>query len=164
MLLGFTGEHQQKVDGKGRMSVPADFRRVLEAGDPTWSSGLPPRAVLQYGRHLKNNLQIYTVDEFNRIRAKIDAMPLGSPERKHLSGVVLGNSSTLDVDKDGRVVLPLKHREKLGLTEGELTMRGMGNYFEIWRSDIYEEEVNAKMDAWLATMPEYFDPLSLLGT
>ena len=46
MVLSFTGEHTQKVDGKGRMSIPADFRRVLEAGDPEWTTGLSPRMYL----------------------------------------------------------------------------------------------------------------------
>ena len=57
MVLSFTGEHTQKVDGKGRMSIPADFRRVLESQDPDWTDGLTPRMYLLYGEHLKKELQ-----------------------------------------------------------------------------------------------------------
>jgi len=46
VVLSFTGEHTQKVDSKGRMSIPADFRRVLEAGDPAWNPGQSPRMYL----------------------------------------------------------------------------------------------------------------------
>ncbi|MDG1769388.1 MAG: MraZ N-terminal domain containing protein, partial [Yoonia sp.] len=56
MVLSFTGEHIQKVDGKGRMSIPADFRRVLESQDPDWTDGLNPRMYLLYGDHLKKEL------------------------------------------------------------------------------------------------------------
>ncbi|MEM9123456.1 MAG: MraZ N-terminal domain-containing protein, partial [Pseudomonadota bacterium] len=42
MVRRFRGEFDQRVDGKGRMSIPASFRRVLEQGDPNWSSGGDP--------------------------------------------------------------------------------------------------------------------------
>lgn len=164
MVLGFTGEHHQKVDGKGRMSVPADFRRVLEAEDPDWSPGQTPRAMLVYGKHLKNLLQVYSVQEFASIRENIYAMKRGSKERAMLQGLILGSSAKLDVDKDGRVVMPLKHREKLGLSEGELVFRGMGEFFEIWKAETYEAEVGSKVDDWLAEMPDDFDPMSMLDT
>ena len=38
----FRGEAENKVDNKGRVSIPAAFRRILEEGDPDWSSGLHP--------------------------------------------------------------------------------------------------------------------------
>ena len=59
MTLGFTGEHTLKVDSKGRMSVPADFRRVLEAGDPDWTTGLQVGLYVIYGDHLKDSLHVY---------------------------------------------------------------------------------------------------------
>ena len=37
----FRGESHHKVDAKGRVSIPASFRRVLEAGDPNWQSDAP---------------------------------------------------------------------------------------------------------------------------
>ena len=46
MARRFRGEIVQKVDGKGRVSIPAAFRRVLEQGDPEWTEGLRPELVL----------------------------------------------------------------------------------------------------------------------
>ena len=46
----FRGEAENKVDAKGRISIPAPFRRILEEGDPDWSSGLNPNLVIVYGR------------------------------------------------------------------------------------------------------------------
>jgi len=71
VVLSFTGEHTQKVDSKGRMSIPADFRRVLEAGDPAWNPGQSPRMYLLYGDHLRNQLQGYTVAEFDAVIKEI---------------------------------------------------------------------------------------------
>ena len=45
----FRGEGIHKVDGKGRVSIPVLFRRVLESGDPDWTEGLNPNAVIVYG-------------------------------------------------------------------------------------------------------------------
>lgn len=162
MVLSFTGEHTQKVDGKGRMSIPADFRRVLEAGDPDWTSGLFPRMYLLYGDHLKNQLHGYTVSEFNTLVEQINALPRGSDAKNRLSRLIIGQSIRLDVDKDGRTVMPINQRQKLGLTDGELTFSGLGDHFEIWKAETYSQEVSGNMAAWLGSQEDGFDPLILL--
>ena len=46
MVRRFRGEGLNKVDSKGRVSIPALFRRVIEVCDPAWTDGLnPPRIV-----------------------------------------------------------------------------------------------------------------------
>jgi MraZ protein len=160
---GFSGEFDGKVDGKGRMSIPADFRRVLEAGDPNWTSGNPVTLYLNYGDHLKDRLQVRTATEHANIMADIQAMPKGDKARKMLTQLVIVQSERMSVDKDGRIVLPLKHRKKLGLDEGPLSFRGMVDHFEIWKDDVYETTVSESTAAWLAEQDDDFDPLSLLG-
>ena len=162
MVQSFTGTHTQKVDAKGRMSIPADFRRVLEAGDPDWAPGLFPRMYLLYGDHLKNQLQGYSVDEFNTLAAQIKALPRGSERKQKLSRLIIGQSIKLDVDKDGRTVMPIKQRQKLGLTEGELSFCGLGEYFEIWKADVFSDKVSDDLTGWLDTQEDGFDPLVLL--
>jgi len=163
VVLSFTGEHTQKVDGKGRMSIPADFRRVLESGDPDFTPSGAPRMYLLYGDHLKDQLHGYTVDEFNAVVAQINALPRGSDNKKRLSRLIIGQSIKVDIDKDGRTVMPIKQRQKLGLTEGELYFSGVGDHFEIWKAETYAAEVGEQMSDWLAEQPDDFDPLSLLG-
>jgi len=163
LVLGFTGEHPQKVDGKGRMSIPADFRRVLEAGDPDWTPGLQVGLYLVYGDHLKESLHVYTVAEHRNIMAGIEEMPRGDKKRKMLTHLMITQSEYMSVDKDGRVVLPMKRREKLGLSEGNLSFRGMVDHFEIWKDETYTSTVSDDVKDWLAEQPDDFDPLSLLG-
>ncbi|MEJ6401480.1 division/cell wall cluster transcriptional repressor MraZ [Yoonia sp. 2307UL14-13] len=162
MVQSFTGEHTIKVDGKGRMSIPADFRRVLEEGDPEWTPGLSPRMYLLYGDHLKNELHGYTVDEFNAVVAQINALPRGSDRKKKLSRLIIGQSIRLDVDKDGRTVMPIKQRQKLGLSEGMLTFSGLGDHFEIWKAETFEDKVADDLQGWLSEQEDGFDPLILL--
>lgn len=164
MVLSFTGEHTQKVDGKGRMSIPADFRRLLEAGDPEWAPGLNPRLYLLYGDHLKETLHVYTMDGFAEIAAQITAMPRGNKSRTLMSRLILGQSIKLEVDKDGRTVMPIRQRQKLGLTEGEVYFSGVGDHFEIWKAETYADTVGRTTSAFLDEQPDDFELLSLLET
>ncbi|MCA1775445.1 MAG: cell division/cell wall cluster transcriptional repressor MraZ [Paracoccaceae bacterium] len=161
MVLGFTGEHIQKVDAKGRMSIPAAFRRVLEAEDPDYPSTNAPRMMLVYGDHLQNRLEGYSMHEFGTIMAEIKAMKR-TPKRTKLMENFIGMSVTLDVDKDGRTVMPLAQRQKLGIDSGDLYFKGLGERFEIWRKDVHQETKAQANKAWLEEQGDDFDLLSLL--
>jgi len=90
-------------------------------------------------------------------------MPLGDANRTRLSRLILGQSIRLVVDKDGRIVMPIRQRQKLGLTEGEVYFSGVGDHFEIWKADTFSASVGKGLTDWLADQPDGFDPLSLLG-
>ena len=161
----FRGEFNQKVDSKGRMSIPADFRRVLEAGDPRCPDHPNPRLVLLYGPHLKNCLHVYTLEAMAEIEADIQKLPRGSVERRQASQMILAKSWETEVDKDGRIVLPKDRRGQIDLSDagGEVTMVAMGDYFELWNAETYAREITAEMESFLAEQDADFDPLSLLG-
>ena len=164
MVQAFEGEYTQKVDKKGRMSIPADLRRVLEAGDPAARSGNNPRVKLVYGQHLKQHIQGYTIEEHQRLKDEIYAMPRErSADQKRLAHLYVTQSITLEVDKDGRVILPLKLRQKLNIEDGEIYFRGLVGSFEMWNNELFQATVNADIDEWLEEMDDDFDPLSMLG-
>ena len=74
MTRRFRGEIVQKVDGKGRVSIPASFRRVLEQGDPDWTEGLRPELVLAYGGQSQKYIEGYTVQAMEDIENAIESM------------------------------------------------------------------------------------------
>ena len=74
MARRFRGEIVQKVDGKGRVSIPAAFRRVLEQGDPDWTEGLRPELVLAYGGQSQKYIEGYTVRAMEDIENAIEAV------------------------------------------------------------------------------------------
>jgi MraZ protein len=76
--------------------------------------------------------------------------------------LILGQSVRLEVDRDGRIVMPLRQRQKLGLTEGEVVFSGAGDHFEIWAAKTYEEKVAAETRAFLEAQGEGFDPMTLV--
>ena len=113
----FRGESHHKVDTKGRVSIPASFRRVIEAADPNWTSGDAPELVIVYGDHRRSYLECYTMEAINEVDDKIDALPRGSIERKMLQRLFHGQSFPTSVDETGRLVL---------LGAGVLAAAGLG--------------------------------------
>lgn len=161
MARRFRGESHHKVDAKGRVSIPALFRRVLEAGDSDWKEGLRPQLIIVYGDHRRKFLECFTIEAIDEVDAKIAAMPRGSIERRMLERLIHGQSYPTEVDSDGRLVLPQKLREKIGLG-AEAFFIASGDTFQIWRPETYETEELSKTEAWLDDLPDDFDPMSLL--
>jgi MraZ protein len=157
----FRGESQHKVDAKGRVSIPALFRRVLEAGDPNWTDGLNPELVIVYGDHRRKFLECYTMEAIDEVDAKIAALPRGGMERKMLERMFHGQSYPTSVDETGRIVLPAKLRAKIEI-EDEAFFIAAGDTFQIWKPETYETEELSRAEAWLDELPEDFDPLIYL--
>lgn len=149
------------MDAKGRISIPASFRRVLEASDPNWTDGLSPELVIVYGDHRRKFLECYTIEAINEVDEQIEALPRGSMERKMLQRLFHGQSHPTSVDETGRLVLPAKLRKKIGLDDKAFFIAA-GDTFQIWKPETYEEEELSKTEAWLDELPEDFDPLVYL--
>ena len=157
----FRGESHHKVDAKVRVSIPASFRRVIEAADPNWSSVASPELVIVYGDHRRNYLECYTMEAIDEVDAKIDALPRGSMERRMLQRLYHGQSFPTSIDETGRLVLPAKLRQKIGLDK-EAFFIAAGDTFQIWQPETYQEEEAARTEAWLDELPDDFDPLEFL--
>ena len=157
----FRGESRHKVDAKGRVSIPALFRRVLETCDPNWQPGGNPELVIVYGGRSRKFLECYSMEAIDDVDARIDRMKRGSQERKVLEHMFHGQSLPTSVDETGRLVLPAKLREKVGL-KGDAFFIAAGDTFQIWNPDVYESEELARNEAWLDEQSDDFDPLELL--
>ena len=157
----FRGESHHKVDAKGRVSIPASFRRVLEASDPNWREGDNPELVIVYGDHRRNFLECYTIEAIDEVDQKIARLPRGSKERKLLQRLFQGQSLPTSVDETGRLVLSQKLRDKIGI-EKEAFFIAAGDTFQIWNPETYEAEELAATEEFLDDLPDDFDPLSYL--
>lgn len=157
----FRGESLHKVDGKGRVSIPALFRRVIEASDPNWTDSLNPELIIVYGDHRRRYLECYTIEAMQEVDDKINALPRGSMERKMLQRMFHGQSFPTSVDETGRLVLPAKLRKKIEL-EDEAFFIAAGDTFQIWKPETYDSDELSKTEHWLEEFPEDFDPLILL--
>jgi len=138
----FRGESVHKVDAKGRVSIPAPFRRVLEEGDPDWSPGKNPTFVIIYGDKKQAFLRGYSIEGADALDDKVAKLGDFDPERRILERMLNAQSVYASVDENGRIVLSQKLREKAGIAK-EATFAGMGDKFEIWNPDRYEDDMEA---------------------
>ena len=160
MVRRFRGEGIQKVDAKGRVSIPANYRVVLRDGDPNWSEGKLPEFIIVYGDERRDFLECFTIDAANDVDERIAAMPRGSRQRRALERLFNGQSLPATVDDTGRIVLPQKLRDKLGIA-GEAYFIAMGDTFQIWKPETFEAAESA-VDDLLDAMPAGTDIWTLL--
>lgn len=117
-----------RFDGKGRVSVPAPFRAILEAdGYPgVFAHPALEHPALECGGH--------------RLLAEIDAMiarfPSHSEARDLIATALLGSAEILKLDPEGRIALPERFRTHLG-PEPELVFVGLGDRFRMWSPAAY---------------------------
>ena len=145
MIRRFRGESLHKVDLKGRVSVPAPFRRVLEDGDPEFKTGSNPNFVIVYGGVKTPCLEAYTIKSISIVDQLISKLPRFSREREILERFINTQSIYIQLDENGRIVLPPKLKSFIGL-EGEVIFAGMGEKFQIWEPKTYESELQLLQD------------------
>lgn len=127
----FVSTFTNKIDSKGRVSVPASFRAVLERDG--YAGGL----------YCYPSLDAQALDAGGeRLAKKIDGLLAGLPdysdERDELSVALYGDVQVLSIDGDGRIVLPEGLREHANLATA-VTFVGLGDKFQMWEPKAFEE-------------------------
>jgi MraZ protein len=129
-----------KIDAKGRVSIPAPFRAVLERDGYSGTSGTAGGG--GGGIYCYPSLDSAAIDAGGeRLARKIDALLANladySDERDELSVALYGDVQVLNVDPDGRIVLPESLRAHAGLA-GQVTFVGLGDKFQIWEPAAFD--------------------------
>ena len=139
----FRGEYYQKVDSKARVLIPAPFRRVLEAGDTRTADTPRTRMIIVYGGKNRQHCDCYSMAGADALAKWVETIPLGSKDRIKAERDLITRSATVEIDEDGRIVLPGPVREKLGITSEmikdgvESALAGATDRFSLWRADDY---------------------------
>jgi MraZ protein len=136
----FRGEFYQKVDSKARVSIPAAMRRILELANP--AEGTRASVIMIYGaggRHV----QCYSPKGAQALYDMIAQHPIGK-HKDDLELRFVSRSIEVEIDDDGRLVLPPKVRERMGVTPDILAggflaaFAGKIDRFELWMGDAYD--------------------------
>jgi len=131
----FVSTFTNKIDAKGRVSVPASFRAVLERDGYTQGS--------TGGIYCYPSLDAPALDAGGQSLARkidglLDGLPDYSDERDELSVALYGDVQVLSIDQDGRIVLPEGLRAHAGLST-HVTFVGLGAKFQMWEPARFEE-------------------------
>ena len=137
-LRYFRSSFTNRIDAKGRISVPASFRGVIAEGD--WPGvcclrSPTDRAVDAYSQA--------RLDELTEMIEEFDPM---SEKYRHFNLALNGGCWELNFDSEGRVSLPeeLLHHARLS---AEATFVGLGRYFQIWEPETYRARFEKAFEA-----------------
>lgn len=115
----FQGTSALALDAKGRLSVPARHREVLQS---------IPEDRLTLTRHPEGCLMVFPRTVWEAFRARIEALPLSASGWKRL---LLGSAMDVEMDSAARVLVSPELRAAAGLGR-QVLLVGMGNHLELW--------------------------------
>ena len=119
----FLSTHINKVDKKGRVSVPASFRATL--------AGEGFQGIVLFRSNVHMALEGFSFSYMQDLSRRLDDFDLFSAEQDDLATAVFGESVQLPIDGDGRVVLPKDFIDFAGIDE-QAAFVGLGAKFQIW--------------------------------
>ena len=135
----FLSTYQNKLDKKGRVSVPASFRSYL--------SNLGYNGVICYPSFNNQSIEAWPQDRIEKISNAIESLNPFEEKRDYFATSVLSESINLQFDSEGRISLTsklLKHAK----IRSSMIFVGQGKTFQIWEPTIFEKfKVNARKKA-----------------
>lgn len=132
MTRNFIGSATHKLDGKGRVSLPAGFRDVLRAQNPDKPAGTPDEFILIPATDGEEMHLALTPAGHEQLIATLTEVEYDSPEEEEATRLrYIGLARQISVEDGGRFVLAKDLREALGLTDA-VHFVGDGGTFQLW--------------------------------
>ena len=128
-----------KVDRKGRVSVPAPFRAAVR--DQSF------KGIVAFRSYREATIEACAIDRMEQLSDSVDALDQFSDEQDELASTIFADAHQLPIDGDGRIVLPAILAEHAGITNAAAFI-GRGATFQIWSPDAFElHQVEARARA-----------------
>ena len=127
----FRGNHPTRVDEKGRLKVPAEFKRVIDEkyGQQFYITSLDGRVA-----------QVYPFEEWERIEQKLAALSSFNPTKKKFLDRTNYYGQQVEMDGQGRLLLPQLLRES-GQIKGEVAVLGNLTYLVVRNLELFRKEI-----------------------
>ena len=126
----FLSNYVNRLDKKGRVSVPASFRSYL--------SNLGYNGVICYPSFNNQSIEAWPQDRIEKISNSIDSLNPFEEKRGFFATSILSESINLQFDSEGRILLTtklLKHAK----IKSNMVFVGQGKTFQIWEPEIFEK-------------------------
>jgi len=151
--MHFRGINNIAVDAKGRMALPARYReRLLEV--------CGGRLIVTVDQD--HCLLVYPLPEWEIIEEKLNNLPSLNKQSRLLQRLLIGYATDLEMDGQGRILLPTMLREYAGLKK-KAVLIGQGKKLEIWDEDTWSENQDEWVEAVKADEGELPDALKELS-
>ena len=128
-MADFYGEYDNGIDPKGRLYVPAAFRKMLpEEAEDTFV----------VTRGFDGCLAVYGLDDWKRVKDDLRRLsPLKKSDRQFVRAIV-SQAAEAKVDRQGRIAIPRKLLDKANIRD-RATVIGNLDKFELWNPELYEQ-------------------------
>jgi MraZ protein len=143
--MRFIGTHLQTVDPKGRVALPAKFKRLMRPEDQE-------TMVLTMGR--ERCLLLYPLSEWTQLAEALDALPRNQAKREAIRSIS-DHTTELELDTNGRMTIPRDFLQKAGI-ERDVALVGSLRYVELWSRDAYQDGTNARREASSEILDQLF--------
>jgi MraZ protein len=127
----FRGNHPTRVDDKGRLKVPAEFKRVIdeEYAQKFYITSLDGKVA-----------QVYPFEEWEKIEHKLASLSTYNPTKKKFLNRVNYYGQVVEMDGQGRLLVPQILRESAQI-RGEVAVLGNLTYLEVRNLEAFRKEI-----------------------
>jgi MraZ protein len=127
----FRGNHPTRVDEKGRLKVPAEFKRLIDEkyGAQFYITSLDGKVA-----------QVYPFEEWQRIEEKLAKLSNFNPTKKKFLNRTNYYGQLVEIDGQGRVLIPALLRESAEI-KGEVAVVGNLTYLEVQSIEAYKKDI-----------------------
>jgi MraZ protein len=127
----FRGNHPTRVDEKGRLKVPAEFKRVIDEkyGQQFYITSLDGKVA-----------QVYPFEEWERIEQKLAGLSTFNPTKKKFLDRVNYYGQVVEMDGQGRVLIPQILRDSAQI-KGEVAVLGNLTYLVVRNLETFSKEI-----------------------
>ena len=127
----FRGNHPTRVDEKGRLKVPAEFKRLIDEkyGTQFYITSLDGKVA-----------QVYPFEEWQRIEQKLASLSNFNPTKKKLLSRTNYYGQLVEMDGQGRLLIPSLLRD-LAEIKGEVAVVGNLTYLEVQSIERYQKDI-----------------------
>jgi len=122
-MPAFSGKYYYTIDPKGRIIIPAPFREII-------SSTYNPKLYI-VNAAFDQCLHLYPQEEWIRLEEKVRQLPRMQEEVRFFMRRVIASAQEVELDKQGRVLIPAAHREDAGL-HSDIVIVGQIEKMELW--------------------------------
>ena len=135
----FLSTYENKLDKKGRVSVPASFRSYL--------SNLGYNGVICYPSFNNQSIEAWPQDRIEKISSSIETLNPFEEKRDFFATSILSESVNLQFDSEGRISLSIKLLKHANIKKNMIFV-GQGKTFQIWDPAAFEKfKVTARKKA-----------------
>lgn len=142
----FLSTFVNKIDKKGRISVPAPFRTAI--------AGESFQGIIAFRSYKYGAIEACNMERMQRLSASVDDLDFFSDAQDDLASTIFADAQQLPMDGDGRIILPPSLRDHAGLTDAAAFV-GRGATFQIWNPEAFaahQDEARSRVQAGQATV------------